>query len=139
MCTTIIKSDDALATVTPMLRTSAGRRGSDIEIGAEVERYADREAAVAIGVRRHVEHVLDAVDLLFDWRHHGRRDHLGARAGILTRNVDDRRRDFRILRDRQAREGDRAEDHDHDRDDGRKDRPVDEEMRKPHVGRVLCG
>ena len=29
-CTTIIRSDDALATVTPMLRTSAGRRGSAV-------------------------------------------------------------------------------------------------------------
>ena len=28
MCTTIIRSGEALATVTPMLRTSAGRRGS---------------------------------------------------------------------------------------------------------------
>ena len=27
MCTTIMRSGDALATVTPMLRTSAGRRG----------------------------------------------------------------------------------------------------------------
>ena len=31
MCTTIIRSGDALATVTPMLRTSAGRRGSAID------------------------------------------------------------------------------------------------------------
>ena len=106
----------------------------DIEIGADIERHADREAPVAVGVRRHVEHVLDAVDLLLDRRHHGRGDHLGVGAGILARHVDDRRRDLGILRDRQAREGDRAEDHDHDRDDGGEDRPVDEEMRNPHVG-----
>ena len=75
----------------------------DIEVGAEIEGHADREAAVAVRVRRHVEHVLDAVDLLLDRRHHGRGDHLGAGAGILARYVDDRRRDLGILRDRQAR------------------------------------
>ena len=52
----------------------------DIEIGAEIERHADREAAVAVRVRRHIEHVLDAVDLLLDRRHHGRGDHLGVGA-----------------------------------------------------------
>ena len=40
--------------------------------------------------------------------------------GYWPDHVDDRRRDLRILRDRQAREGDRAEDHEHDRDHGAK-------------------
>ena len=34
-------------------------------------------------------------------------------------------------------ERDRAQDHDHDRDDRREDRTVDEEVRYPHVGRLL--
>ena len=76
----------------------------DIEIGAEIEADLNREPPVGRRVRRHVEHVLDAVDLLLDRRHHGRGDDLGAGAGILARHVDDRRRDLGILRDRQARE-----------------------------------
>ena len=55
-----------------------------------------------------VEHVLDAVDLLLDRRDHGRRDHVGAGAGILPGDADHRRRDFRILRDRQPRNRRRA-------------------------------
>ena len=75
----------------------------DIEIGADIEGHRDREAAVGGRVRRHVDHVLDAVDLLLDRRHHGRGDDVGAGAGILAGDLDGRRRDFRILRDRQAR------------------------------------
>ena len=96
-CTTIIRSGEDLVTVTPMLRTSGGRRGCamrdavlhlhlrDIEIGADVEGHRDGEAPVGGRVRRHVEHVLDAVDLLLDRRDHGGGDDLGVGAGILAR------------------------------------------------------
>ena len=108
----------------------------DVEIGAEIEADLDREAAVGRRVRRHVEHVLDAVDLLLDRRHHGRGDDVGAGAGILAGDVDDRRRDLGILRDRQARERHAAEDHEHDRDHGGEDRPVDEEVRDAHSSAI---
>ena len=52
--------------------------------------------------------------------------------GYWPGDVDDRRRDLRILRDRQPRERHAAEDHEHDRDDGGEDRPIDEEMRNAH-------
>ncbi len=104
----------------------------DVEIGAEIEGHRDREASVRRRVRRHVDHVLDAVDLLLDRRHHGRGDDVGAGAGILPGHVDDRRRDLRILRDRQARERHAADDHEHDRDDGGEDRTIDEKMRNAH-------
>src|SRR5262249_23809094 len=106
----------------------------DVEIGAEIERHRDGEAAVGGRVRGHVEHVLDAIDLVFDRRPHGGRDDLRAGAGILAGNRDDRRRDFRVLRDRQAEERDGAEDHEHDRDDRGENRPVDEEVRDLHCG-----
>ena len=93
---------------------------------------AMREAAVGGRVRRHVEHVLDAVDLLLDRSDHGGGDDLGAGAGILALHVDDRRRDLGILRDRQAEERHAAENDEHDRDDRGEDRPVDEEVRDPH-------
>ena len=46
----------------------------------------DRQAVGAVvgALRRHVHHVLDAVDLLLDRRGHGLGDHLGAGAGILA-------------------------------------------------------
>ena len=93
----------------------------------------DREAAVAGRVRRQVDHVLDAVDLLFDRRDHGRGDDVGAGARILARDGDRRRRDFRILRDRQARKRHAAEDHENDRDHGGKNRPINEEVRYAHA------
>ena len=104
----------------------------DVEIGAEIEADLDGEAPVGRRVRRHVEHVLDAVDLLLDRRDHGRGDDFGAGAGILAGHVDDRRRDLGILRDRQARERHAAEDHENDRDHRGKDRPIDEKVRDAH-------
>jgi hypothetical protein len=101
----------------------------DVEIGAEVESDGDAEAPVRGGIRGHVEHVLDAVDLILDRRDHCGRDDLRAGARILAGDVDDRRRDLGILRDRQAQERHRPQDHEHDRDHRGKDRPVNEEMR----------
>ena len=109
----------------------------DVEIGAELERHGDREAAVARRVRRDVEHVLDAVDLLLERRHDGGGDDVGAGAGILAGDVDHRRRDLGILRDRQPAEGDDAQDHEHQRHDAGEDRPVDEEAGDAH-GPLRC-
>ncbi len=90
----------AFCTVTPILRTSAGSRGCgdgdavlhlhlrDIEIGAEIEADRDREAPVGGRVRRHVDHVLDAVDLLLHRRDHGRGHDFGAGARILAGDAD---------------------------------------------------
>ena len=44
----------------------------DVEVGADPERHGDRELAVAGGLAAHVEHVLDAVDLLLERRRDGR-------------------------------------------------------------------
>ena len=111
---TISMSGEFLRTVTPSRRTSSGRRGSAdrdavlhqhlrrIEVGAELEGDGERELAVAGRLRRHVEHVLDAVDLLLERRGDGVGDDLGRGAGIGGGDRDRRRRDLRILRDRQA-------------------------------------
>ena len=100
----------------------------DIQVGADIERDRDGEASVGGRIRRHVEHVLHAVDLLLDRSDHGGGDDLGVGAGVLPGDVDDRRRDLRILRDRQADERHAAEDDEHDRQHRGEDRPVDEEM-----------
>ena len=57
----------------------------DIEVGAELEGDRDRELAVAGRIRRHVDHVLDAVDLLLDRRHHRRGNDVRAGARIVGR------------------------------------------------------
>ena len=110
MCTTIMRSGEALRTVTPRLRTSGGRRGwatrqpvlhqhvGDIEVGAELERDGQLHVAVVGRQRRHVEHVVDAVDLLLDRRRDGGRDRLGVGAGIGGAHHDGRRHDLGILR-----------------------------------------
>ena len=109
----------------------------DVEIGAEIESDLDRKPPVRRRVRRHVEHVLDAVDLLLHRRDHRGGDDFGAGAGILSGDVDDRRRDLGILRDRQARERHAAEDHEDDRDHGGENRPIDEEVRDAHVTALI--
>ena len=106
----------------------------DVEIGAELEADRDREAAVGGRVRGDIDHVLDAVDLLLDRRHHSGGDDLGAGARILAGDADQRRRNLGILRDRQAQKRHGAQDRDDHRDHRGKDRPVDEEMRDAHLG-----
>ena len=112
----------------------------DIEVGTEVERNGDRKASVTRGIRRDIEHALDAVDLLFERRNDRRSHHLGAGAGILPGDVDHRRRDLGILRNRQAAERDRTEYDENNRDDGRENRTVNEEVRDSHLTvRFLVG
>ena len=106
----------------------------DIEIGAERERHRDRDVAVAGCLRDHVEHVLDAVDLLLDRRRDRLADHLRRRARIGRVDHHSGRRDLRILRDRQAEIGDAADQGDEHRQHRREDRAVDEEVREAHRG-----
>jgi hypothetical protein len=104
----------------------------DVEVGPDPEGHGHRELAVAGRLAVHVQHVLDAVDLLFERRRHGARDGLGGCARIDRRDLHRGRHDFRILGDRQ--DGQRAEpDQGHeDTEDGGEDRPVDEEVCKAH-------
>src|SRR6266853_1547411 len=97
-----------------------------IEIGAELKGDAQRHVAVARALRRHVEHVLNAIDLLFDRRRNRFRYHLRVGAGIGGRDLD------RWWRNRKRRKRDHADERDDDADDAREDRPVDEEVRKVH-------
>ena len=77
-----------------------------VEVGAELEGDGQRHLAVGRALRRHVEHVLDAVDLLLDRRRDRVGDDLGRRAGIRRAHDDRRRHDVGILRDRQRAVGD---------------------------------
>ena len=61
--------------------------------------------AVARARRLHVDHVLDAVDVLLDRQSDGVDERHGACAGITRRHLDGRRDDVRILGARQVRRG----------------------------------
>ena len=115
-----MRSGELLSVTMPSWRTSSGRCGvgdrdavlhlhlRDVEVGAELEGDGERHGAVVGGRGGHVEHVLDAVDLLLERRRHGVRDHLGIRARVGGAHDDGGRHDLRVLRHRQPEVGERA-------------------------------
>ena len=103
-----------------------------VEVRAELERDGQAQLPVVRRVRAHVEHVLDAVDLLLDRRRDGVGDHLRVGAGVAGADDDGGRDDLGVLRDRQDVGGDAADDHQHDRQHRREHRAVDEEVGKLH-------
>ena len=122
MCTTIIRSGELFAVVMPSRRTSSGRRGSAIDTRfwtstcASSRSVPSRKVMVSAiepspdGIGRHVEHVLDAVDLLLKRGRDGCRYRFGVGARILRPDDNGGRGDFRILGRRKLRVGDQADD-----------------------------
>ena len=100
----------------------------EIQVGADLEGHDQIIGAVRRAGGLHVQHVLDAVDLLLDRQRHGVDNNARTRARIDGRHLHRRRRDVRILRDRQIDQRDQA-DHDHqDRDHVGEDGALDEEF-----------
>ncbi len=99
-----------------------------VGIGAEAEGDVERHHAVGGRLAAHIEHVLDAVDLLFDWRGNRLCNHLRVGAGILRADHDGGRRDLGIFGDRQRRQRQQAGKEDQRRENAREDRSVDEEF-----------
>ena len=66
-----------------------------VQIDAVLERHRQRVGAVVGALRRHVQHVFDAVDLLLDRGGDGVGHDLGVGSGIDGRDFDRRRRDVR--------------------------------------------
>ena len=79
-----------------------------VGVGADRERDGEIVGAVAGAGRLHVEHVLDAVDVLLDRQSDGVDQRRSARAGIAGRDLHGRRHDVRILRGRQVERARRA-------------------------------
>ena len=98
-----------------------------VGIGPDPEGHGQRVEPVAGAGRGHVDHVLDAVDLLLDRQRDLARDHGRAGAGIAGADLHRRRHDIGILRHRQPQQRHQPEDDGQDRDDIRQDRPLDEE------------
>ena len=103
-----------------------GLRGR-VDIGADVEGHLNRYHAVGRGGGAHVEHVLDAVDGVFQRRSNRLLDDLGAGTGVDRRDADNGRRDLGVLRDGQGARRSQARDDDEQREHSREDRSVDEE------------
>ncbi len=101
----------------------------EVEVGADLEGHGQRIGAVGAAVGLHVEHVLDAVDLLLDRQRDGVDHGLGAGAGIARGDLHRRRHHVGILRDREVEQRDAADQDHQKRDDVREDRPLDEEFR----------
>ena len=82
-------------------------------------------------VRRtfNIDQVIDADHLTFDDAGDSRADDFGIGTRIGSRHTDLRRRDLRVLGNRQSRHRQQAEDGDDQRNDDSEDRPVDKELR----------
>ena len=104
-----------------------GEDVGDVLVDADLEVDVEEHATVARVRRLHVDHPVDAVDLLLDRRGHRllHRHRRGAR--IRRRDADGRRREKRILLEGEPAQRVDSEQHDDDRDHDCDDRPPDEE------------
>ncbi len=128
-------------TVTPCWLTAAGKRAcagrnpvlgehvGGVLVRADLEIDVKQHAAVA-GVRRlHVDHVIDAVDLLLDRSGHRLFDRFGGSAGIISSHANVRWGEERILLDREPANDDDPDQERQDRDNDGNDRAPDEKVR----------
>ncbi len=106
-----------------------------VRIGAKPEGDGERQHTVGGRLARHVEHVFDAVDLLFERCGNRLGDDGRIGAGIGGADHDRRWHHFGIFRDRQGAQADQAGDQDQDRQNACKDGSVDEETGDIHGGR----
>ena len=69
-----------------------------VHVGADLERDCQRVIAVVCGLRRHVQHTFDAIDLLLDRGRHGVGHHLRVGAWVARRHLHRGGRDVGIRR-----------------------------------------
>ena len=110
-----------------------------IEVRAEFEGHRNRDGAVRRRLRRHIDHVLDAVDLLLDGRRDGIGRDLSVRAGIGRRHRHSRRRNIRELSDGEPQIGQSAHDNDENRNHSRENRAPDEDVAELHGSDAAFG
>ena len=103
-----------------------------VDIGTQGERDREGHHAIGGGLRGLVEHPLDAVDRLLERTCHGLRDDFGVRARVGCLHDHRRRHHFRVLADRKLGQCDQAGQENECRENARKDRAADEELREFH-------
>ncbi len=124
------------AQVTHFLRQARQRLGDAVlhlhlravRIGTDLERHGHIQRAVHGRGGRHVEHVVNAHDRLFQRCSHRIRDDLGISSRVVGVNHDRGRHNFGVLTDRQPDERQGTGDGDEGGDDGREYRPFDKEF-----------
>src|SRR5918994_3234749 len=133
------RADETFWVVRPCRVTSSGSWGSarltrfctlTVLMSGSVPSEGDVQRVAAVGAagRLHVEHVVDAVDLLLDRLGDALFDHLGARPRIAAGHLHLRWHDVGILGDRNREDRDQAGERDYDRDDEGEPRPLDEDV-----------
>jgi len=105
------------------------QHGRHVHVGADVEGDRQGVGSVAGAVGGHVQHVLDAVDLLLDRRSDGVGDNRGIGSRIERADLYRGRGDLREFGYGQTRLGDGPCDQDHQRDHRGEDRPANEKTR----------
>ena len=103
-----------------------------IQIGPQLKGHRNRQRTIGCRLRGQIQHVLDAIDFLFQRSRDRFRHDIGRRTGIVCAHDDRRRSYLRKLRHRQIGKGDNPEQDDNDRDDDCETRTVDEEVRDAH-------
>ena len=101
----------------------------DIRVGSLLEREDNFENTVRGARRVHITVAVEPGHLLLDDLDDGVANRVGGRARVEPVDRDRRRRDVRILRNRQADDRQRPGQHNQDRDDPSENRPFNEKMR----------
>ena len=99
-----------------------------VGVGADLEADGKRHLPVGSSLREHIQHVFDAVDLLFEWCSDSSSDHFRVGAGIGGVHDDRWRHHVRIFRNRQFPDGECAADKDQQRKYAGENRTVDKEI-----------
>ncbi|MNK32788.1 hypothetical protein D3C87_512560 [compost metagenome] len=103
-----------------------------VRVDAQLEVHGQRQVAVAVGLRLHVQHVFDAVDGFLQRRGDGFGDDLGVGARILRAHHHRWRHHFRVFGDGELEHGQQARQQHQDGKHAGEDGPVDEEFRDIH-------
>src|SRR5262249_10601046 len=107
----------------PVLHQNLGH----VQVGPQFKGDVQVHLTVIGAKRGHVKHVLDAVNLLFNWRGDGVRYHLSVGSWVYRGYLDSGRHHFWVLGDRQLEEQENSQNNDTDRHHGSADRSIDEE------------
>ncbi len=110
-------------------RLNVARGAVDVAIYVELQNDARLSEAARGG---HLRHMRDLAEPPLERRGDAGRHDLRPGAGELRRHHDRRKIDLRKRRDGQIEKGERAGQHDPDRDENRADRTHDEDGRKAH-------
>ena len=110
---------------------------SDISVRARSKRERHRHTAGAVRFIAHIDQAVETDHLLLNHLSNGVLQRFSRSARVVRDHRHLRRRDLRILRHRHGEDRQRASQHQHERDDPCKNRPVNKETRHFYFPRRL--